>query len=77
MPADDWLIFAYVMIFSSVVFCGILPMIFRLINDRKRQAIGYSYSSTFFPVESIYIDPMVVPSDNDFYEHIDEDTSNC
>lgn len=70
MPIDDWLIFAYVMIFSSVVFCGILPMIFRLINDRERQAIAYS--STFFP-------PMVNPSDTDYDEHIpyiDEDTLN-
>jgi hypothetical protein len=35
MPTDAWLIFAYFMIFSSVILCGLLPMIFHLLNARQ------------------------------------------
>lgn len=36
MPVDSWLILALIMIFSSVIFCAILPLIIRLIIARKR-----------------------------------------
>jgi Gpi18-like mannosyltransferase len=88
MLIDDWLIFAYIMIFSSVILCGFLPIIFRLYNARRRfhrydlerQAIKY----TFLTLESIYSDVQIDTSDIqkadylDFHEqipYIDEDTS--
>lgn len=36
MPIDNWLILALIMIFSSVIFCGILPIIIRLSIARRR-----------------------------------------
>ncbi|CAF2802848.1 unnamed protein product [Rotaria sp. Silwood2] len=36
MPVDNWLILALIMIFSSIILCGILPMIIRLIIARRR-----------------------------------------
>lgn len=35
MPVDNWMILAYVMIFSSIILCGLLPMILRLYNARQ------------------------------------------
>lgn len=36
MPIDNWFILALIMIFSSVIFCAVIPMIFRLITARRR-----------------------------------------
>ena len=36
MPIDNWLILALIMIFSSIIFCGVLPIIIRLLIARKR-----------------------------------------
>jgi hypothetical protein len=86
MPIDYWLIFAYIMIFTSVIVCGIFPMILRLFNARRRfhqydlerQAIEYSFPHAFLTSQSIYSD---VQFDNHpDYSHeqipyIDEDTS--
>lgn len=36
MPIDKWFILALMMMFSSVIFCGILPMIIRLFIARRR-----------------------------------------
>ncbi|CAF1562263.1 unnamed protein product [Rotaria sp. Silwood1] len=35
MFTDNWMILAYVMIFSSIILCGLLPMILRLYNARQ------------------------------------------
>ena len=35
MQTDYWMILAYVMIFSSIILCGLLPMILRLYNARQ------------------------------------------
>ncbi|CAF3306116.1 unnamed protein product [Rotaria socialis] len=35
MPTDYWMILAYVMIFSSIILCGLVPMILRLYNARQ------------------------------------------
>jgi len=64
MPTDGWLIFAYFMIFSSVILCGILLMIFRLLNARQdfyrysleRLAINYSCRHVLLTSQSIYND---------------------
>lgn len=87
MPTDDWLIFAYIMLFSSIVFCGILPMIFRLINARQRfhrydlEREMIEYSS---PHQSIYSDLKDIPfarivslNSVEQIPYIDEDISNC
>jgi len=82
MPTDDWLIFAYIMIFSSVILCGLLPMIFRLYNDRRyfyrynleRQSIEYSYPHAFLTLQSIYSDVQLDISDihNNNYQDFHE-----
>ena len=36
MSADYWLMLAYAMLFSSVMVCGLLPMVLRLLNARRR-----------------------------------------
>jgi hypothetical protein len=71
MPTDEWIILAYIMIFSSVILCGLLPMIFRLHNarqrfhryDLERQAIEYSCPYAFLTLKSIYSDVQVDTSD--------------
>lgn len=76
MPTDDWLIFAYVMIFSSIIFCGILPMLFRLLNvrrrfhryDLERQAIEYSCPHAFLTLQSIYSDVQIDISEMDTHD---------
>jgi hypothetical protein len=73
MPTDYWLIFAYFMIFFSVVLCGIIPMIFRLLNARRRfhrydlerQVIRYSCPHAFLTLQSIYSDVQLDISDID------------
>lgn len=85
MPTDDWLIFAYVMLVSSVVFCAILPMIFRLITARRRfhryelerQAIEYSSSYTLFSPQSIDLNDDIPRTTMEQIPYIDEDSSNC
>jgi hypothetical protein len=67
MPVDNWLILAYIMIFSSVILCGLLPMILRLYNahrrfhryDLERRAIAYSCPNAFLRSQSIYSDVQV------------------
>lgn len=66
MPIDDWLIFAYVMIFTSVVFCGILPMIFRLINARRR---FHRYYLERFAMEHS-IDRMLIPNETELIDDV-------
>ncbi|CAF0930755.1 unnamed protein product [Adineta ricciae] len=71
MPTDQWLILAYIMIISSVILCGILPMIFRLYNARRRfhrydlerQVIEYSCLHNLTTSESIYNDLQMNISD--------------
>ncbi|UJR09768.1 hypothetical protein I4U23_013995 [Adineta vaga] len=72
MPTDDWLILAYIMIVSSVILCGIFPMIPRLLNARRRfyrydlerQAIEYSCLHILTSSESIYNDLQIDVSDS-------------
>ena len=55
MLVDNWLILALIMIFSSILLCGFLPMIVRLSIARRRyyrylldlQAIEYSSPDTY------------------------------
>ena len=62
MPIDNWFILALIMIFSSIIFCAILPMIIRLIIARHRhrryrlelQEIAYSTPEIFPNVKLIY-----------------------
>lgn len=64
MPTDNWIILAYIMIFSSIVFCGLLPMILRLRNARQhyyhynsdRRTIEQSGSHNLSTLKSIYTD---------------------
>jgi hypothetical protein len=79
MPTDDWLIFAYIMLFSSVILCGLFPMIFRLFNARRRfyrytlerLAIEYSCPDAFLTSQSIYNDVQVDISDVQTFQAID------
>ncbi|CAF1210352.1 unnamed protein product [Rotaria sordida] len=60
MLTDNWIVLAYIMIISSIILCGILPMILRLFNDRQhfyhynleRQNIEYSSSNKFLTLQS-------------------------
>jgi hypothetical protein len=71
MRTDPWLILAYMMIISSVILCGILPMILRLRNarrrfyryDSERRAIEYSCFHALTTTESIYSDTQLDVSD--------------
>lgn len=64
MPVDIWFILALIMIFSSILLCGILPMIIRLLNARKRyfrylvemNDIECSNPDAFLSLQSIYPD---------------------
>jgi hypothetical protein len=69
MPIDNWLILALIMIFISIIFCAILPMIIRLSIARQRyrlefQTIVCSSPDLFFNFQSIY--PNIQP---DGHEH--------
>ena len=87
MPIDDWLIFAYVIMFTSVLLCGIIPAILRLRNDRRRfhryklerQAIEYSYPHIFLTTQLVNTDVQYITDHPDLqYEqipYIDDDTS--
>jgi hypothetical protein len=83
MPIDDWLVFAYIIIFTSVILCGIFPMILRLRNDRRRshlydlerQTIAYSCPHTFLTSQSIYSDIDHPDFQTEQIPYIDEDTS--
>jgi hypothetical protein len=71
MPTDEWLILAYIMIFSSVILCGLLPMIYRLVHARRRfhrynterQLIEYSCPYALLTSQSIYSDVQSDESD--------------
>ena len=73
MPIDDWLVFAFLMLLTSVFLCGVLPVILRLRNDRQRfhrydlerQTIVYSSPSVFLTSQSIYHD---IQADLDRFE---------
>ena len=60
MPIDDWFVFAYCMLFSSIIICGLVPMFFRLLNARQRYYDRFQFeneSSIHFDYELIpYID---------------------
>lgn len=61
MPVDNWLILALIMIFSSIILCGLLPMVVRLLIARKRyrrylaelQDIELTTPDAFFILQSI------------------------
>jgi hypothetical protein len=86
MPTDEWVILAYIMIFSSVILCGLLPMIFRLRTarqrfhryDLERRAIEYSCPYAFLTLESIYSDVQVDTSviHNDIHPDFQRINSN-
>ena len=65
MPIDNWFLLALIMIFSSIIFCGILPIIIRLLIARRRyrrsrldlQAISRAPADLFQRRTSIEIDP--------------------
>ncbi|CAF3559749.1 unnamed protein product [Rotaria sordida] len=67
MPVDNWLILALIMIFSSTIFCGLLPIIIRLLIARRRyrrylvefQDIECSTPDVFPNLESIYHDVQI------------------
>ena len=71
MVIDEWLILAYIMLFSSIILCGILPIIIRLLTARRRfnryqlerQAIEYSCPHAFLTRQSIYSDVQIDISD--------------
>jgi hypothetical protein len=59
MPVDNWLILALIMIFSSILFCAVLPIIIRLSIARRRhrlelQEIACSTPDVFLNTQSIY-----------------------
>lgn len=64
MPIDNWFILSLFMIFSSIFFCGILPMIVRLWIARRRyrryrldlQIIADASPEMFLHRPSIYSD---------------------
>ncbi|UJR36321.1 hypothetical protein I4U23_029049 [Adineta vaga] len=78
MPIDNWLILALTMIFSSVIFCALLPMIVRLILARRRhrryrlelQEISWSTPDAIINLQSIYrsIHPLTIESLH-FHQH--------
>ncbi|CAF1439830.1 unnamed protein product [Adineta steineri] len=84
MLTDEWLILAYIMIFTSVILCGFLPMTFRLVNARRRfhrydlerQAIEYSCPHAFLTSESIYSDVQLDISDLHNDTHLDFQRTN-
>ncbi len=59
MPIDNWLILALIMIFISIIFCAILPMIIRLSIARRRyhlelHDIVYSHSNVYLNIHEHY-----------------------
>ncbi|CAF2047951.1 unnamed protein product [Rotaria magnacalcarata] len=46
MPTDYWMILAYVMIFSSIILCGLAPMVLRLYNARQNFYRDHSVHQT-------------------------------
>lgn len=78
MPVDNWLILALIMIFSSIIFCAVLPMIVRLLIARRRhrryrlelQEIAWTVPDAIFNLQPVYrtIHP---PTDDSvfFHEH--------
>jgi hypothetical protein len=78
MPVDNWLILALIMIFSSIIFCGVLPMIIRLLIARQRyqryrielQDIASSASDVYLNLQSIYANIELNKNDDiDSHEH--------
>jgi hypothetical protein len=72
MPIDKWLIFALIMIFSSIIFCAVLPMIIRLSIARQRyrryrlelEEIACSTPDVFLNLQSIY-QTVQIPNNNE------------
>ena len=68
MPVDNWLLLALIMIFSSILFCGVVPLIVRLFIARRRhrryrlelQAIAEASPDIFAHRASIYSDPQTM-----------------
>lgn len=62
MPVDNWLLLALIMILSSIIFCGILPIIIRLLIARRRYLryrlelaeIAYSTPDALFNLQTIF-----------------------
>ncbi len=79
MPIDKWLILALIMIFSSIIFCAILPMIIRLSIARQRyrryrfelQEIACSTPDVFLNLQSIYRNIQIQTNNdnNNSFEH--------
>lgn len=69
MPVDNWLLLALIMIFSSVLLCGVLPMIVRLFIARRRyrryrldlQEIAEASPDLFGTLSSTHSDPQSMP----------------
>jgi len=69
MPVDNWLILALIMIFSSIIFCGLLPMIIRLLISRHRyrlelQQISCTTPDGFLNLQSFYHNIQIKTDDN-------------
>jgi hypothetical protein len=77
MPVDKWLILALIMIFSSIIFCAVIPIIIRLSTARRRyrryrlelQDIVCSSPDVFFNLHSIYQNMQIANNEDDFDEH--------
>jgi hypothetical protein len=78
MPVDNWLILALIMIFSSIIFCAILPIIIRLTIARRRyrryrlelQEIACLTPDIFLSLPSIYQKiPIANNEDINSHEH--------
>ncbi|CAF1007916.1 unnamed protein product [Adineta steineri] len=78
MPIDNWFILALIMIFSSFLLCGLLPMVIRLIIARRRyrryrielQQIACSTPDAVINLQLIYHSIQMNTDDNlNFHEH--------
>ncbi|CAF0921575.1 unnamed protein product [Rotaria sp. Silwood1] len=78
MPIDNWLILALIMIFSSIILCGLLPMIIRLIIARRRyrryrtefEEIACSTPDVFSSSQLIYENTQINNNEqNNSHEH--------
>ncbi|CAF1288233.1 unnamed protein product [Adineta ricciae] len=78
MPIDNWLILALIMIFSSIIFCALFPMIIRLLLARRRyrryrlelQEIAWSTPDAIINLQSIYRSIHPLTDENlQFHEH--------
>lgn len=76
MPIDKWFILALVMMFTSVLFCAILPMIIRLSIARRRyrryrlelQQLALSTPEITLNLQSIF-DHMQRQTSDDLHSH--------